>query len=95
MSVAHITQQAAVSAPHVNDITWTWSTPRPSLLEPLTAPDLATGLAHAREQAASYRELAMASLASLAGMTTTVRRLETALAAARDEIRRLRQPEAA
>jgi hypothetical protein len=28
-------------------------------------------------------------------MTTTVRRLETALAAARDEIRRLRQPEAA
>jgi hypothetical protein len=94
MSVAHITQQTAVSAPHINDITWTWSTPRPSPLDPLIAPDLATGLAHAREQAAGYRELALAALAQIAGMTATMRRLEIGLTEAHDEIRRLRRPEA-
>lgn len=80
------------TAPHDDDILWT---PRPSLLDPLTAPDLATGLAHARAQAASYRELALVSLARLASLTATVRRLEATLAAARDENRCLRQRKAA
>jgi hypothetical protein len=76
--------------PHEDDITWTWSTARPSLLDPLTATDLATGLAHAREQAKAHREVAHAALARLASLTARTRRLEAALAAARDENRRLR-----
>lgn len=79
-----------MTSPHVDVIAWGWSTPRPSRLDPLAAPDLATGLAHAREQAEDYRHLALTAIAELASLTATTRRLETALAAARDEIRRLR-----
>jgi hypothetical protein len=79
-----------VIAPHVDDIAWGWSTPRPSRLDPLTAPDLATGLVHAREQAEDYRQLALTALAQLAAQTAMGRRLQAALAQAHDEIRRLR-----
>lgn len=80
-----------ITPPHVDEIAWGWASPTPSLLDSLTAPDLATGLAHAREQAAGYRELALAAIAQVAGMTATMRRMETALTEARDEIRRLRE----
>lgn len=79
-----------VTPPSVDEIAWGWASPTPSLLDPLTARDLATGLAHVREQAAGYRDLALAALAQVAGMTATMRRLETALSEARDEIHRLR-----
>jgi hypothetical protein len=79
-----------VQPPRVDEISWGWASPTPSLLDSLAAPDLATGLAHAREQAAGYRALALAALAQVAGMTTTMRRMETGLIEARDENRRLR-----
>jgi hypothetical protein len=82
-----------VTALHSAEIDWL--TPRPALVDVLAASDQASGLAHAREQAASYRAVALVSLSQLASLTATVRRLEAALAAARDENRRLRRRKAA
>jgi hypothetical protein len=80
-----------ISPPHEDDITWTRATPRPSRLDPLAAPDLATGLAHAREQAEDYRQLALTAIEQMHRQRVEIDRQAAAIARLRDELRQQRQ----
>jgi hypothetical protein len=77
-----------VSQPCDHEIPWGYPSSHPT--DALAAPDLASGLHEAIDQAAGYREVAHAALDALARLTRQHAALQRRLREAVDEIRQRR-----